>query len=449
MASALTRGADRKQKVDSVAHHRQRELQVVRAEVLACRRTTENLGREMVEKRSMLDAAVKEYDRRRAKLVEREARAHNKLALILQSRSSVESARERVRDHVENELKARRTACTVRAYRLNARWSLLHDRYRGFVVDVMQADDTQQQSQPSGNDQRQSVAKAGGRRFFTVADRLGARYRRESLRTSRSLQTLIDRYLRENACTGDSGPKSPIPSSPSSSSYRWSLAVLDGAEPEQVLEKLRVMQEQCARIAERVRRRTRCRTADSDLTRQRHSEAGGISNGGDDNRPPVETLAEARHRLATGRDYVEKIRESMDRTISQVQCEQDRLRKLLCATCATCVGKKAQLDRSYTVVEIAERLERACFALFARLDRIGADVGRGPTAMAFTHDVVTSCLRAVQAQHTKAVRRARDIEFRVNDFRKAATRLLLATSTANNTNYKRATVRYKSKLSPA
>lgn len=395
----------------------------------------------MIEKRAVLDAAVEEYGRRRAGLVEREAKAHNKLALILQSRSTVQAARERVRDHVENELKARRTACTVRAYRLNASWSRLHDRYRGFVVDVMQSGDARQQCQPAGETRRRSMAKVGGRRFFAVADKFGARYRRESLRTSRSLHALMAGYVRENASIGDGVPNSPIPSS----SNRRSLAALDGAEPEQVLDKLRVMQEQCARIAERVRRRTRCQTADGELT-QRWCPPEATSR---DDRLSVETLAEARHRLAAGRDRAEEMRGLMDRTISEVQREQDRLRKLLCAACAACVGRKAQLDRSYAVLEIAERLERACFALFARLDRVGADVDRGPTTTAFTHDVVTSCLRAVQAQRAKAVRRAQDIAFRVNDFRKAATRLLLATSTAKNTDCKRAAVRRKSKISPA
>lgn len=442
MASALSRGADRKPKVDSVAHHRTRELQVVRAELLACRRTTENLGREMIEKRAALDAAVEEYGRRRAGLAEREARAHNKLALILQSRSTVQAARERIRDHVENELKARRTACTVRAYRLNASWTQLHDRYRGFVVDVMQAGDARQQFRQAGDTRRRSAANAGGRRFLAVADRLSARYRRESLRTSRSLHALMAGHVRENAGTGHGGPNSPIPSS----SYRRSLAALEGAEPEQVLDKLRVMQEQCARIAERVRRRSRCQTADGDPTgRRRSPEAAG----GDD-RLPVETPAEAHRRLAAGRDRVAEMRGSMDRTVSEVRRRQDRLRRLLCAACATCVGRRAQLDRSYAVLEIAERLERACFALFARLDRVGADVDRGPTAKAFvTYDVVTSCLRAVQARRARAVRRARDIAFRVNDFRKAATRLLSATSTAKHTDGKRAAVRRKSKIWPA
>lgn len=440
----MSHGADRKQKVDSIAHRRMRELQVVRAEVQACRRTAENLGREMIEKRSALDAAVGEYGRRRTGLVDREAKAHNKLALILQRRSTAESALERVRDYVEGDLKARRTACTVRSYRLNARWSQLHDRYRGFVADVMQGGGTQQRSQQPDDGRRPAAAtRASGRRFFAVADKFGARYRRESLRTSRSLHTLMAGYLRENSSAGDGGPRSPVPSS----AHRQSLAALDGAEPGQVLDKLRVMQEQCARIAERVRRRTQCTPSDGDLLHA-HSSETACDDGGDSDRLQDETLTEARLRLATGRDYVEKIRGLIDTAISDVRREQERLRKLLGKTCATCVGRKAQLDRSYTVVEIAGRLERACFALFARLDRIGADLDRGPTATVIAHDVVTSCLRAVQAQRAKAVHRARDVAFRVNDFHKAATRLLLATSTAKSTNCKRAAVRRKSKVSP-
>ncbi|CAH1732841.1 unnamed protein product [Aphis gossypii] len=427
MASSVARGAAvRKEPVDGVAHRRRRELQVVRAETEACKRTTERLCRRMADDRAKLDAAVTEYERRLAGLARRQSEAHDRLVAVLHGRSAAERRREAVHDRAENELRARRTASTVRAYRLDARWQQLSGRYRGFAVDVLAEAGGRRPSSssslppppptpPAGAARRRlGPAAKQGRRFFALADQVGTQYRRESLRTSRSLHTLMSGYLRETTSSGGGASRSGP-----------SLDVLDGAEPVQVLDKLRVMQEQCARIAERVRRRTTTTTT---------TDGGG----GGGKRPQAEVLSEAQRTVAAGRQYLDRIRRLTEAAIGEVEREQTALRRLLCATCAVCVGKRAPLRYgSAPVTEIAGRLERACFELFARLDGAGAPGGRrrtpdrpavetAPARGAGVHDVVASCLRAVHEHRVNAVRRVRDTERRVDDFRKAVARLLLA-----------------------
>lgn len=423
-----------KEPVDGVAHRRRRELQVVRAETEACRRTTERLCRRIADDRAKLDAAVAEYGRRLAGLARRQSEAHDRLVAVLHGRSAAERRREAVHDRAENELRARRTASTVRAYRLDARWQQLNGRYRGFAVDVLDDAGGRRPSSssspppppptpPAGSARRRlGPAAKQGRRFFALADQVGTQYRRESLRTSRSLHRLMSGYLRETTSSGGGASRSGL-----------SLDVLDDAEPVQVLDKLRVMQEQCARIAERVRRRTTT-TAGG---RGRHSP----ETGGGGKRPQAEVLSEAQRTVAAGRQYLDRIRGLTDAAIGEVEREQIALRRLLCATCAVCVGKRAPLRYgSSPVTEIAGRLERACFELFARLDGTGAPggqrrtperpvettEGRAPARGTGVHDVVASCLRVVHEHRMNAVRRVRDTERRVDDFRKAVARLLLA-----------------------
>ncbi|KAE9525069.1 hypothetical protein AGLY_014483 [Aphis glycines] len=437
MASSVARGAAvRKEPVDGVAHRRRRELQVVRAETEACRRTTERLCRRMADDRAKLDAAVAEYERRSAGLARRQSEAHDRLVAVLHGRSAAERRREAVHDRAENELRARRTASTVRAYRLDARWQQLSGRYRGFAVDVLDDAGGRRPSSslppppptpPTGAARRRlGPAAKQGRRFFALADQVGTQYRRESLRTSRSLHTLMSGYLRETTSSG--GGCGASRSGPS-------LDVLDGAEPVQVLDKLRVMQEQCARIAERVRRRTTTTTTTAGGRGRRSPETGG---GGGEKRPQAEALSEAQRTVAAGRQYLDRIRRLTEAAIGEVEREQTALRRLLCATCAVCVGKRAPLRYgSSPVTEIAGRLERACFELFARLDGAGAPGARRrtpdrpavettPARGTGVHDVVASCLRAVHEHRVNAVRRVRDTERRVDDFRKAVARLLLA-----------------------
>lgn len=418
----------RKEPVDGVAQRRRRELQVVRAETEACRRTTERLCRRIADDRAKLDAAVAEYGRRLAGLARRQSEAHDRLVAVLHGRSAAERRREAVHDRAENELRARRTASTVRAYRLDARWQQLNGRYRGFAVDVL--DDAGRRppssssppppppTPPAGAARRHRLGPAAkqGRRFFALADQVGTQYRRESLRTSRSLHRLMSGYLRETTSAAGGG----------ASRSELSLDVLDDAEPVQVLDKLRVMQEQCARIAERVRRRTTTTTTTGGRGRQ-SPETGG-------KRPQAEVLSEAQRAVAAGRQYLDRIRRLTDAAIGEVEREQTALRRLLCATCAVCVGKRAPLRYgSSPVTEIAGRLERACFELFARLDGAGVHrgpdettEGRAPARGTGVHDVVASCLRAVHEHRVNAVRRVRDTERRVDDFRKAVARLLLA-----------------------
>jgi len=138
----------------------------------------------------------------------------------------------------------------------------------------------------------------------------------------------------------------------------------------------------------------------------------------------ADALSEARRRLAAGLEYVDRIRRLTDAAVSDVRRDRHELRALLLDTCAACaVAGQARPDRSSTIVDIAGHLERACFALFARLDRTVARCDRPDGA---AHDVTASCLRAVQTRRANAVRRARDVAYRVNDFRKAVNRLLLA-----------------------
>ncbi|XP_060847215.1 uncharacterized protein LOC132926825 [Rhopalosiphum padi] len=429
MASVARGAAVRKEPVDGVAHRRRRELQVVRAETEACRRTTERLCRRISDDRTKLDSAVAEYGRRSAELAKRQSGAHDRLVAVLHGRSEAERRRAAVHDRAENELRARRTASTVRAYRLDARWQQLHGRYRGFAMDVLEAGRRPSSptppppTPPAGAARRRLGPAKQGRRFFALADQVGTQYRRESLRTSRSLLRLMSGYMRETSAGGQSRSRGD--------GGQLSLDVLDDAEPVQVLDKLRVMQEQCARIAERVRRRT---TTGRD--EQHSAETGG---GGGGKRPQAEVLSEAQRTVTAGRQYLDRIRRLMDAAIGEVEREQIALRRLLCATCATCVGKRAPLRYgSSPVTEIAGRLERACFELFARLDRAGAPGlrctpdrvqaadGRADRRGAAVHDVVTLCLRAVHEQRVNAVRSIRDTERRVGDFRKAVARLLLA-----------------------
>lgn len=424
MASSVARGAPvHKEPVDAVAHQRRRELQVVRAEGQACRRTADSLCLQIAEDQSRLESAVVEYGRRLAKLAERQGEAHDRLAAVLRGRSGAERRRERAHDRAENELRARKTASTVRAYRLDARWRQLHDRYRGFAIDVLATGGRPftpppPTPPPSVARRRLGPGKLQGRRFFAAADRLGTQYRRESLRTSRSLLTLMSGYLRETSSSGGQ-------------------LVLDGAEPVQVLDKLRVMQEQCARIAERVRRRTT-------VGQRQMLVTGDGGNGG--KLPQTNVLSEAQRTVTTGREYLGRVRRLMDTAVGELEREQVALRRLLCTACATCVGKRAPLRyNSAAVTEIAGRLERACFSLFARLERVGtqgprpasdpAEIARaktrdhrGPAA----HDVVTLCLRAVHENRVNAVRTIRDTERRVTDFRKAVARLLLAAAPRAN-----------------
>lgn len=433
MATARSGGGTRRtENVGGVSRLQRRELQVARAEEMACRRAAETLRLDMADERARLESAVGEYGRRKTALVRRQKETHQRLSLVLQNRSAAELAREAVRDRLENELKARRTAGTVRAYQLDARWRQLHGRYRGFVSDVLNAGGPSaapaiagSPRDPSPQPRARTGAAAAGRRFFAAADKVSTRYRRESLRTTRSLHALMVGYLRETAASACVAPDTVTGKSAAdvarSSTHRRSLAVLDGIGPERVLDELRVMQEQCARIAERVRRR---------------SAAGGAPNAdardADDKRGRHDLLSDARDRLAAGRDYVKTLRDLTDRAVAELQRDQLELRKLLFRTCASCTGQRVAVpsrDRSDTVVEIAGRLERACFALFSRLDRAGAD-GRRPEATS-SHDVVTLCLRAVQTRRTNDARQARDVAHRVNDFRKAVGRLLLAVSVTN------------------
>lgn len=424
--SSVARGAVvRKEPVDGVAQRRWRELQVVRAEVQACRRTTESLCRHIANDRVKLDTAVAEYGRRSAELARRQSEAHGRLAAVLHGRSAAECRREMVHDRAENELRARRTASTVRAYRLDARWQQLHGRYRGFAMEVLDAGQRPSSSSPPlppptpptppvGVARRRLGPAKQGRRFFALADHVGTQYRRESLRTSRSLHRLMSGYLRETS------PGSPSPSRDG----LMSTDVLDDAEPVQVLDKLRIMQEQCARIAERVRRRT--------TTGSSEQHPPDTSGG---KRPQADVLSEAQRTVAAGQQYLSRIRQLMETAIVEMEREQIALRRLLCATCATCVGKRAPLRYgSSAVTEIAGCLERACFTLFARLDRAGAPapkttVDRAETSATrdtATHDVVTLCLRAVREHRVNAVRSIQDTERRIGDFRKAVARLLLA-----------------------
>lgn len=444
IAPENTVNCGRKQKFDGVTRRRLRELQVVRAEGQACKRTVEFLCREMVEKKTALDAAVNEYERKKAELVERQANAHDKLAVMLESRSAAELCREKAEYRVEKELKAQQTACTVRAYRLDARWRQLYNHYRGFVVNVLgddgdllsstDATGLAKQMRPSDVD-RPSPAKCG-RRFFAIADKFGAQYRRESLRTSRSLRTLMAGYLRETSAGNVHGGDSVR--GPSSSRSRSSTTrILDRAEPERVLEKLRVMQEQCARIAERVRMRTGYPIAAAVTPR------AVDKNHGDNGRSQSELLSVARHRLAVGREYLQNVRELTGRAVADVRSDRTELREILCRTCAVCTGRKLRPDdnASHTVVDIAAQLERACFDLFARLDRTRSTDDDDPdrSGGARRLDTVTLCLRAVQERRANAVRQACEVAYRVKDFHKAVTRLLVATSIAPVTTKRNAT----------
>lgn len=419
----------RKEPVDGVAQRRRRELQVVRAEVQACRRTTESLCRCIANDRVKLDTAVAEYERRSAELARRQFEAHGRLVAVLHGRSAAECRREMVHDRAENELRARRTASTVRAYRLDARWQQLHGRYRGFAIEVLDAGQRPSSSSPPlppptpptppiGVARRRLGPAKQGRRFFALADHVGTQYRRESLRTSRSLHRLMSGYLRETSAG----------SPPPSRDGRMSTDVLDDAEPVQVLDKLRVMQEQCARIAERVRRRTTTGSSEQHPT----DTSGG-------KRPQADVLSEAQRTMTAGQQYLSRIRQLMEMAIGEVEREQIALRRLLCVTCATCVGKRAPLRYgSSAITEIAGRLERACFTLFARLDRAGAPAPRTTLDRAETsaarvdrqgtaaHDVVTLCLRAVREHRVNAVRSIQNTERRIGDFHKAVARLLLA-----------------------
>jgi len=395
---------------------RRRELQVVRAEQMACRRAAETLRRDAANERAKLEAAAGEYGRRKAALIGRRAETCRRLSLVLRNRSAAEVAREAVRDRAENELKARRTAGTVRAYRLDARWRRLHGRYRGFVTDVLNAGRPRSTALAAAGSPRQPSpqARQGGRRFFAAADKVSTQYRRESLRTTRSLHALTVGYLRETAAAAAAADDA---TDERSSGHRRSLAVLDGIGPERVLGELRVVQEQCARIAERVRRR-------ADAGGAPKTDAGDKHGAG-----RHDLLSDARDKLAAGRQYAETLRALTDRAVDESRRDRLDLRKLLLRTCALCTGQRAAVPpqrRSDSVVEIAGRLERACFALFARLDRAGAD-GRRREATS-TRDVVTLCLRAVQTRRTNDARQARDVAHRVNDFRKAVGRLLLAVS---------------------
>lgn len=415
-----------REKVDGVTHQRRRQLQVVRAEGQACRQVTDSLDREMAAERSKLEAAVAEYEWRKAKLAGREVDEHGRLAAALRDRSAAELDCETVMEHVENVLRAERTAGTVRAYQLDARWRRLHGRYRGFVLDVLN-DGGQGDGGPPTRKSRPPMPPPKGRRFFTVADEFSARYRRESLRTCRSLHLLATGFLHE--AEGGVTPRR----------RRSSATVLEGARPERVLNKLRNMQAQCARIAERVRRRTGCEPP----------VAGLASGPTGDHRPrdSADSLAEAHRKAAEGREYVRKIRELAERAADEMQRENQELRRLLDNTFVMiCVGGSKTHPTTVdgptrcTIVETAGRLESACFELFARLDAVQAsDVmqrrrsdgdGRGlvvrPAAT-----VVALCLRTVQTNRRNAVQRSRDIADRVNNFRKAATRLLLATANLN------------------
>lgn len=442
---------------DVGAQDRRRVLQVARAEGLACRSAADALRRDMEDERGRLDAAVCEYERRKAALVGRQADAHERLSRVLRDRSAAELAAEAVRERAENELKARRTAGTVRAYRLNARWRQLHGRYRGFVVDVLRpqsgggggaggggsgggggggdGDDGDSDGGPaasrSANAPPPPAARTGtNRRFFAVADRVGTQNRRESLRTTRSLHALMVGYLRETTSAGDTAATVARPSR----QRGRSIAVLDGAGPERVLDKLRAVQEQGARIAERVRRRAG------------PSLAGGAPSAADDKRRRSDVLCAARDRVSAGREYVDRVRGYADEAAAALDArpEQLELRGRLLRACEACEPRNAGPRRAAgggslsggTAVEIAARLERACFELFGRLDRVGADARRRHAQSGTRSelgDVVAVCLRTVQKQRADTARQARDVARRVNDFRKAVDRLLSAASPGRTT----------------
>lgn len=416
---------------------------MARAEGLACRRAADSLRRDMEDERSRLDAAVCEYERRKAALVGRQADVHDRLSRVLRDRSAAELAAEAVRERAENELKARRTAGTVRAYRLNARWRQLHGRYRGFVVDVLRPqsggggdDDDDGDSDGDGGPTSRPAnapppARTGtgaNRRFFAIADRVGAQNRRESLRTTRSLHALMVGYLRETTSAGGGGggggDKATAVVRPPHQRGR-SIAVLDGAGPERVLDKLRAVQEQGARIAERVRRRAG------------PSLPGGVASAGDDKRRQSDALCVARDRVSAGREYANTVRGYAGKAAAAAAAldarpERLELRGRLLRACEACEPRDARPQRAgESTVEIAARLERACFELFGRLDRVGADARRRHArsgARSEVGDVVAVCLRAVRKRRADAARQARDVARRVNDFRKAVNRLLSAAS---------------------
>lgn len=404
------------ERVGCAPRARRRELQAVRAEELACRRAAETLRLDAADERARLDAAVGEYGRHRAALAGRQTDAHGRLSLALRNRSAAELAAEAVRERAENELKARRTAATVRACRLDATWNRLHGRYRRFVSDVSQrrkGGESPSARQPCRADDATPGPAARTGRFFAAADRVGAQHRRESLRTARSLHALTVGYFRETAAAAGTGARSATDDR--------AAVPLDGCRPERVLDELRVVQEQCARIAERVRRRSAGPRVDGHAPPLQHAD--GRERG---------LLDDARARLAAGREYVNALRTLANREVAAP--ERDRLRKLVLRTYASCAGTRTaprDLPDGATVVEIAGRLERACFALFARLDRAAADGRRRSTDCA-NRDVVGQCLRAVQTRRADDARRARVAADRVDDFCKSVGRLLLATSTVGH-----------------
>lgn len=395
------------EKVDGMTLHRRRRLQAVRAEAQACRRVAERLDGEMADARMALDAAVAAYERGRADLSSHAVKAHGRLAAALDGRSAAEVECQRARDRVKNVLQAERTACTVRAYRLDARWRRLDGRYRGFVTDVLDPTSVE------AAERRYPRPPTGDRRFFAVADEFGARYRRESLRTSRSLRVLATGFLRD------------VTPGPQRARQRSSAtAVLDGAGPERVLDRLSDMQAQCARIAERVRKRDGCAVV------RRPAAIAAVA-------VDASALAEARRLEAEGREYLRTVRSLADAACAEVHRRDARLRRLLCDACAACTGRRDARPAD-TATAVAGRLERACFTLFARLDEAHGSNARPQqarepgrwteTCRAPATTVVALCLRAVQTNRRDAMRRAHDVAVRVQDFRKAVVRLLSATT---------------------
>ncbi|XP_050421365.1 uncharacterized protein LOC126833847 [Adelges cooleyi] len=398
--------------IDGVLQRRRRTLQIIRAECVACRHVTAELDRQVIEGRSRFEAAQAAYRARASRLAEREAEDHRRLALALRDRSESEEQVQRVRDVVDGELRARRTAGTVLAHRLDARWRKLRGRYRGFVEAVLSpSSDDQCQLQSSldfsVDKQQQSVVQKkqprggdGSSRFFAVADL----YRRESLRASRSLRSLV---AGRRPTEDDQDP----------------LLVSmqrDGGEStamDRVLNELHGVQLRCARIAERVRWRKDTdgafeRTTDTRNTMEKKQLSAPES--------AEVTLATVRNAVEAGRSYIDRLRRTaaVSRWLLEGEnTEEEVLRRALFVTCRRCDCAPPASSSTSALKEMTGRLELACFTLFARLDFVGTDDNGA---------VVESCLRTVRMRRQDEEHRKEDTAHRLDDFRKAAGRLMTA-----------------------
>ncbi|XP_050545003.1 uncharacterized protein LOC126907628 isoform X2 [Daktulosphaira vitifoliae] len=394
-------------KMSEARDNHRRTLQIIRAECVVYKQSIFDLNNQMVADQKLYDEAEAAYNKRVFELESCEAEVRGKLAQVLRDRSESEKQLQLVRDKIDGDLQAKRTAGTVLAHQLDAQWRRLQEKYREFLADIFLLDKQEQlttQTYEQSNTQQTPIQK---RRFHAVADR----YRRVSLRSSKSLRSLVavgnllrEKQLRQRQSSGEDPLLIAIEKGKDGSAavnQVWN--VLDG------------VQRQCTRIAERVRWQS-----SSENTNLHLSKFKSVKEQPEDiSESTIVKLENTRNAVEAGKSYIDNLRHTATVSRRLLECEsieEKELRQILFSTCKRCGCSPSSSSSVTFLKDMIARLEVACFSLFAQLDEVGSnDNGM----------VVETCLSKVQRQRKKEEKYKADSIKRLDNFRKAASRLMV------------------------